>query len=162
MGQINPICVRPLGERPDTVPTLAAWLYEQWGYFHDHDSVERRIGELNARLQSDRIPVSFVALASEAPDAPPIGTASLTPDDLETRPDLSPWLASVFVQAEHRQSGAGSALVNAVVAHARKLRFPILYLFTEDRIQFYERLGWTVVCAEVYRGHPVTVMKIAP
>jgi len=159
---MNPICVRPLGERPDTVPTLAAWLYEQWGYFHDHDSVERRIGELNQRLQTDRVPVAFVALAGDAPGAEPIGTASLTVHDLETRPDLTPWLASVFVCAEHRGSGVGGALVNAVVAHARKLGVESLYLFTEDRTEFYERLGWSIDFADRYRGHPITVMKIAP
>jgi N-acetylglutamate synthase-like GNAT family acetyltransferase len=152
----------PLGERPDTVPTLAAWLFEQWGYFHDHDSVERRIQELNERLQTHELPVAFVALSSGAPEAEPIGTASLTPDDLETRPDLTPWLASVFVRAENRRSGVGAALVHAVVAHARLLRVETLYLFTEDRADFYESLGWSLVGPEVYRGHPVIVMKIAP
>jgi N-acetylglutamate synthase-like GNAT family acetyltransferase len=162
VGKITPICVLPLGERPDTIPIVAAWLYEQWGYFHDHDSVDRRIQELNERLQTDELPVAFVALSSTAPDARPIGTASLTPDDLETRPDLTPWLASVFVRAENRRTGVGAALVLAVVAHARKLDVKTLYLFTEDRADFYERLGWSTVGPEVYRGHDVIVMKIAP
>ncbi len=162
MGEITPICVVALGERPDTVPTIAAWLYEQWGYFHDHDSVERRIKEMNGRLQTDGLPVAFVALASAEAGAEPIGTASLTPDDLETRPDQTPWLASVFVHAPQRGRGAGSALVQAAVAHARKLGVETLYLFTEDRVDFYERLGWAVLEGETYRGHPVIVMKIAP
>ncbi len=162
MGEITPICVVPLGERPDTVPVIAAWLYEQWGYFHDHDSVERRIRELNERLQTDRLPVAFVALSSPDPGSEPIGTASLTPDDLETRPDLTPWLASVFVRAPHRGGGVGSALVQAVVAHARQLGVETLYLFTEDRADFYERLGWSLVGPETYRGHDVYVMKIVP
>ena len=162
MGEITPICVVPLGERPDTVPTVATWLYEQWGYFHDHDSVDRRIGELRERLQTTELPVAFVALSSSAPDAEPIGTASLTPDDLETRPDLTPWLASVFVRAPHRGKGVGAALVRAVVAHAHTLGIETLYLFTEDRADFYERLGWSLVGSEVYRGHAVIVMKIAP
>ena len=98
----------------------------------------------------------------DAPAAAPIGTASLTPDDLETRPDLTPWLASVFVLAEYRRAGVGAALVEAVVAHARKLGVETLYLFTEDRADFYERLGWSQIGSEVYRGHPVIVMKIAP
>jgi N-acetylglutamate synthase-like GNAT family acetyltransferase len=162
VGQINPIRVVPLGERPDVVPKVATWLYEQWGYFHDHDSVDRRIQELNERLQINELPVAFVALSSNAPDAAPIGTASLTPDDLETRPDLTPWLASVYVQAEHRRAGVGAALVGTVVAHARRLGIETLYLFTEDRTDFYEQLGWSLVGTEIYRGHPVTVMKIAP
>lgn len=162
MGKVTPICVVPLGERPAVVPTLATWLYEQWGYFHDHDSVERRIEELNGRLQTDRVPVAFVALSSDVPDAIPIGTASLTADDLDTRPDLTPWLASVFVAHQFRRDGVGAALVRAVVAHAKTLGIRTLYLFTEDRTEFYARLGWTVFEQENYRGHRVTVMKIAP
>lgn len=152
----------PLAKRPDVIPTLGGWLYEQWGYFHDHDSVERRIGELTARLDPAAVPVAFVALSSAGVDATPIGTASLTADDLETRPDLTPWLASVFVPAEHRGGGVGAALVRAVVDHARGLGVATLYLFTEDREEFYGRLGWAYVAHETYRGHAVTVMKIAP
>lgn len=141
---------------------LAAWLYEQWGYFHDHDSVDRRMGELRERLDPTRIPMAFVALSSDASGAIPIGTASLTADDLETRPDLTPWLASVFVPAEYRRAGVGVALVRAVVAQARFLGVGTLYLFTEDRSEFYAQLGWTFANQENYRGHPVTVMTIAP
>lgn len=162
MGEVTPIRVVPLGERPDVIPTLAGWLYEQWGYFHDHDSVPRRIDELRGRLDASRVPVAFVALSSEASGSIPIGTASLTADDLETRPDLTPWLASVFVPAEYRRTGVGEALVQSVVGHARQLGIGTLYLFTEDRSEFYARLGWGLVEHENYRGHPVTVMKIKP
>ena len=162
MGEITPIRVVPLGDRPELIPTLAGWLYEQWGYFHDHDSVDRRISELRERLDSARVPVAFVALSSDESGAMPIGTASLTADDLDTRPDLTPWLASVFVPAEFRRIGVGAALVEAVVAHARTLGIGKLYLFTEDRSEFYGRLGWTFVEDQTYRGHPVTVMKTAP
>jgi GNAT superfamily N-acetyltransferase len=162
VGEIAPIRVVPIGDRPEVIPTLAGWLYEQWGYFHDHDSVDRRIGELRERLDATRIPVAFVALSSDESGSIPVGTASLTADDLDTRPDLTPWLASVFVPAEYRRNGVGAALVEAVVAHAGTLGIGTLYLFTEDRSDFYARLGWAAVESETYRGHPVTVMKIAP
>lgn len=156
---MSAIRVRLLAERPDTIPVLAVWLYEQWGYFHDHDSVARRTAELKGRLQADRLPVSLVAFESDEPDAVPVGTASLTPDDLDSRPDLTPWLASVYVLAPCRGRGIGSALVEAAVEHARKLGIGKLYLFTEDRPAFYERLGWSKVCDETCRGHAVTVMS---
>ena len=107
MGEIAPICVVPLGERADVIPTLAAWLYEQWGYFHNHDSVERRTTELQGRLDPAAVPVAFVALSSAGADASPIGTASLTADDLETRPDLTPALKDSHSEGAFRRSPHG-------------------------------------------------------
>ncbi len=151
--------VVPLAQRPDVIPVLARWLYEEWGYFHEHDSIERRTAELSARLREDAIPMTFVALASAEPDAPAIGTAALTPDDLETRPDLCPWLASVLVDPRYRGRGVGSTLVTAVVAKARELGHRRLFLFTEDQQALYARLGWAESDRAEYRGHPITIMQ---
>jgi N-acetylglutamate synthase-like GNAT family acetyltransferase len=61
---------------------------------------------------------------------------------MEIRPDLEPWLASVFVDPEERGRGIGSQLVEFIMLQARERRFTRLYLFTPDRQTFYQRLGW--------------------
>lgn len=152
----------PLARRPDVIPTLARWLFEEWGYYHQNDSVERRMGELNGRLVEDRIPLTFAAFATTAPDAPVIGTAALTPDDMDDRPELTPWLASVLVAPTARGSGVGSALVRTVVAKAAQMGFPVLYLYTENQQALYARLGWEAVENRTYCGHEVTIMRIVP
>jgi predicted GNAT family acetyltransferase len=62
-------------------------------------------------------------------------------DDLEGDP-RNPWLASVFVPAEQRGKGIASAMVAAVEAAARRLGYPMLYLFTTSAARLYAGLGW--------------------
>ena len=80
----------PLGQRPEAIPVLAQWLYEEWGYYHERDSVERRIAELSGRLVEDRVPLTFVALASAEPGTEVLNTTTLALDDIKTRPELNP------------------------------------------------------------------------
>ena len=101
--------------------------------------------------------MTFVALA---PDGALAGSASLTADDLASRPDLSPWLSSVYVAPEWRGRGLGSALARHVVARAAALGVPRLYLCTEHSRSLYERLGWRVVAPDHRRGHDLVVMAI--
>jgi N-acetylglutamate synthase-like GNAT family acetyltransferase len=77
----------------------------------------------------------------------PVGTATLLAHDVDTEqwPELSPWLAAVYVVPEYRQRGIGAALVNAIVAQATVLGVGALYLSTVGREEFYARLGWQVV-----------------
>ena len=42
---------------------------------------------------------------------------------------------------------------------AKQAGIETLYLFTPDRVSFYEKLGWQILKEEVYRGHLVTMMS---
>jgi N-acetylglutamate synthase-like GNAT family acetyltransferase len=93
-------------------------------------------------------------------DDVPIGTAALVEFDMETRRDLTPWLADVVVSPERRGSGIGTRVVEFIVERARELGVRRLYLFTPDRESFYARMGWSVLERTEYRGEPVVVMQI--
>ncbi len=71
------------------------------------------------------MPRTFVLLV----DDEPVGMASLDAHDLDTRPDLTPWLAGVFV-APHARAGATPRLVAAVEAFAASLGVATLWLYT--------------------------------
>jgi N-acetylglutamate synthase-like GNAT family acetyltransferase len=64
----------------------------------------------------------------------------------------------VLVAADYRGRGIGSALSNRVVAEARVLAFPNLYLVTFDKTSFYERLGWNRLEQTEFLGRPATIM----
>ena len=145
-----------LNEHPEFIPTLAEWHYSEWSYLHAVDSVERRISELEEEAQADGIPQTFVALSGDTL----LGSASLISHDMNTRMDLSPWLASVYVPVEQRNRGIGSALVRHVVKHADMLGYRTIYLFTPDREAFYARLGWSLMERTEYHGHRVPIMTI--
>jgi N-acetylglutamate synthase-like GNAT family acetyltransferase len=147
-----------LKERKEHIQTLAVWHHQQWAYLHTNDSVERRAEELAAEFASDGIPKTFVAVEGDIV----LGSASLILHDMDTRTDLTPWLASVFVAPKQRKEGIGSALVRQVVKQAKKQGVRKLYLFTPDKAVFYKRLGWSPFESVNYHGHPVEIMMIDP
>jgi GNAT superfamily N-acetyltransferase len=150
--------IEHLSQHRDAIPTLAKWVYEQWGHWMVPDTtLETVIGEFERRAVPGRIPETFVAVG----DGEPLGTASLVAHDLTQRADLSPWLAAVYVAPEFRNRGVGSALVRAVMDEALALGVEALYLFTPDKARFYGRLGWQVLEYREHHGRDVTVMVYA-
>ena len=101
------------------------------------------------------IPSTFIAVEKDL-----LGSAAIVAHDMDTKQELSPWLASVFVSPENRSRGIGSELVLQVMNQARNAGIKTLYLFTPDKERFYIRLGWQTISNEIYRGHVVTVMQI--
>lgn len=147
-----------LADHREHIPRLAEWLHAQWGHLHENDSVERRTARLESRATRGGVPVTFVAVDGETL----LGSASLVVDDLETRPELTPWLASVFVAPEHRGRGVASALVKRVVEEAKTSGVDRLYLWTTDQERLYARLGWNPVERTRFQGEDVVVMAIEP
>jgi predicted N-acetyltransferase YhbS len=149
--------VRPrierLAERPDLLPTVAAWIYNEWWTAVDGANVGKLTDQLRAHLIQDQMPLTLVASLERCP----VGTATLLAHDVGTEqwPELSPWLAAVYVVPECRHRGIGAALVNAIVAKAMALGMGALYLLTVGREGFYARLGWQVV----HRREDRTVMS---
>jgi len=148
--------ILPLGERPGCIEQLAQWHFAQWGPFNPTNTVERRIERLQGHLERGRVPQTFVAVDGQRL----LGSASLVAADLPSRDDLSPWLASVYVDPPFRNRGVGAALVKRVAQEAQLLGFPTLYLFTPDRAAFYANLGWQIVERDEWNGCQVTVMEL--
>jgi GNAT superfamily N-acetyltransferase len=103
---------------------------------------------LEAHLQRQKIPLTFVALELDRP----VGAVSLTLEDMETRKDLSPWLTGVFVLPEFRARGIASNLVKAVEEKARNLEVRELYLYSIRAIGLYEKLGWQEFDRVIHKG----------
>jgi predicted N-acetyltransferase YhbS len=147
--------IRHLADCPAVIPQLARWLYDEWGRLLPGASVERGIARLQERIHRDRVPLTFVAFEGESA----VGTVSLIDCDMDTRADLSPWLASLYVQPEQRRRGIGASLVEAVVSEARKLGIKTLFLFTDSSEALYARLGWQKMESCIYRGRDVVIMR---
>jgi GNAT superfamily N-acetyltransferase len=139
---------------PHWIPLLAQWQHRQWSFLNPQDNLEKRIARLKCNPNAGLIPSTFVAQKDGL-----LGSAAIVENDLESKPELSPWLASVFVFPEHRGQGIGSALVKYVMERAKEAGIPVLYLFTPDKEPFYLKLGWETLSREVFRGHPITIMK---
>jgi GNAT superfamily N-acetyltransferase len=143
-----------LADHQDAIPTLAEWHHHQFRHLSPGSTVERCGSRLRAQPGRRQIPTTVVALA----DGQPLGSASLVAHDMAIRPELSPWLATVFVAPEYRRQGIGASLVRRIVEEAAALGAERLYLYTPDKEGFYSRRGWRTVERVDYRDHHVAVM----
>ena len=147
--------IEHLAEHKEVLPTLAAWVYGEWGHWMEPDvTPEDLVTTFERRTVQGQIPETLVAVES----GEPLGTASLVTHDMEARRDLSPRLAAVYVAPEFQNRGIGSALVAAVMDEAGALGVQDLYLFTPDRMRFCGRLGWKVLEHREHHRTEVTVM----
>lgn len=145
-----------LAEAPQHLETIAAWHHAQWGYLNPGATVESRIVKMQRYLKGYAVPAMYICVDGEQL----VGTAALVESDMDSHPELSPWLASVYVNPDYRKRGAGAALVKHVVSKAKAQGFCPLYLFTPDQKNFYQSLGWEFMAQESYRGAEATLMKI--
>jgi GNAT superfamily N-acetyltransferase len=144
-----------LCDHPELIEELATLNFEEWGKYRPEDTLEARTQRMRAACGKGAIPSVVVALEGSRL----LGGALLIENDLKLRPNLTPWLAGVYVKAEERGRGVASQLVNRVVAEAAALGVKELYLYTDAAQSLYARLGWEVIEEMVYEELPVTVMK---
>ena len=72
---------------------ICEWNYNWWG-IRNHESFEEVKCGLEHSLNTDRLPQTFVALI----DNEPVGMYQLSMcEDLNSRPDIYPWLINVYV-----------------------------------------------------------------
>lgn len=113
-----------------------------------HDEFWRAVPGASAHKMADRLaqaahpdalPLCLIALHGEVP----IGVVNLVDNDDDDHNDWHPWLAGLVVDAAHRGRGIGTLLVRALLGHARRLGYPVVY-FGTDGPGFYARLGAVV------------------
>lgn len=129
------VSIDHLCRHPGHVPLVASWIHGAF-WTRSGKGVETVIDLLREAEDPDRIPLSLLASIASAP----AGTVQLIDCDSKARPDLTPWLAALFVDPAYRGKGVGAALVRRLVTEAARLDCRELYLET-DIPDFYARLG---------------------
>lgn len=137
--------ISDLRQRPEFFDTVADRIWQaSWkanGYPLDYIS-----GRLCENMSDSDIPFALVAHDGQAF----LGTASVIASDLAERPQLTPWVAAVWVEEEARRRGVGAALVERAVQDCFALEIGRAYLCARPRMSgFYERLGWTPIERDV-------------
>ena len=145
--------ISDLRDAPEQLEKLAGWHHTQWSHLYPGQTLAERTKTMRSHLGDGPIPSTFIAIDNE-----PVGSAAIIESDMETRPELTPWLASVYVDKPYRNRGIGSALVKHVIDFAASNMIERLYLFTPDRQSFYHGLGWKYYDRENYHGEDVTIM----
>ena len=144
-----------IAERPNLVPIVAQWLWDEWR-LDAGDSLEAIRDAVAASVSLSGPPQTFVLLVNNRPG----GTASLVAHDLDERPNLTPWLAGVFVIPEARGRGHVIHLIQAVEVACRSAGVGTVWLHTTSAERVYARAGWHTVDAIQRRGRSlVTLMR---
>lgn len=144
-----------LADHREAIPQLAQWFYAEWSYLHPQHSIADVENALRERGNTDKIPLALVAFDGDVL----LGAVSLKTHDMDVRTDLSPWLASLYVNALMRGQGIGTQLVGALEETARGLGIPRIFLFTPTAEGFYAKLGWEMLECIEYHGRQVSIMK---
>ena len=142
-----------VSDRSELAPIVARWRVEAFFNYPGGYTVE----EMTALILEPPVgPKETFVLFDHGR---PVGTAALIRSDLETRLDLTPWLAGLFVEPAFRRRGYATDLVRKVETFARASSVPVLWLYTSAAETLYARLGWQRVGIEDERGEDVVLMK---
>lgn len=145
-----------LREAPQHITTIARWHFDEWGYLNPGKTLEYRIERMQRYLSDNPIPSMLIAIEGDEV----LGTAALVESDMDSHPEFTPWLASVYIRDDQRGRGLGKKLVKALMDFAGQQNLTRLYLFTPDQAHFYAKLGWKLLVEETYRDTPVTIMTL--
>lgn len=124
---------------PELAETAIDRIWRAW-WKDTSFAVEQIRDPVEAMLRSpDALPCCLIAHV----DSEFLGTVSVIASDVEARPELSPWVAALWVEPSHRRSGIATALLEAAVSRAFAQGFDRIFLHSaEQRRPFYEARGW--------------------
>jgi uncharacterized protein (DUF952 family)/GNAT superfamily N-acetyltransferase len=158
--------IAPAGFEPFTVMPLprrhwhlaATWSHHAWQHEFPQDTVQTYLDQY-AAMDATR-PVEVYAAVSPFDEL--LGVATLVDDDeLPDSREPGPWIAAVWVDPAHRRRGVGSALVRHAERRARALGHDNVFLYTEDKGEWYAQSGWKALRSSTLNGLPITVMRLS-
>ena len=87
-----------------------------------------------------------------------VGSVSVVFGDCPARPDLDPWLASLYVVPQWRGLGHALNLVQAAIEFAVAAGAKRLHVFTESAEKLFQRCGFEIQERTMLRNVPITVL----
>jgi GNAT superfamily N-acetyltransferase len=152
-----PFTISDLRQRPAFFDTVADRIWQAW-WKPDNHPFDLIAGHLRENMADTPIPLALVAHDGDSF----LGTASVIPSDLAERPQLTPWIAAVWVEPQARQRGVGSALVNRAAQDCFALGFERAYLCARpQRSAFYEGLDWIPIERNVGPHRMIVFVRIS-
>ncbi len=145
-----------LKNRPELIETCARWSFDQWGKFTSDKTLQDYIASRKKYARyDDKIPLTIIAFM----DNVPVGMCSLS-QNRGICPDLTPWLATLYVDHLYQKRNIGTLLEQHMCEIARKLGYNKLYCFTSNKsaVPWYIKRGWGIRGKEIIHNHEVTVL----
>ncbi len=148
------VTVHEVNGPSSALETVATWVNDAWGRdkgFSRQDTLDWYLDMIGAPKEAVLIAQAGGAVA---------GTAAIVACDLESEPELTPWLSALFVAPEHRGGATGAMLLRTVEGRAAAMGFSQIYLYCyEGRLtSYYEAAGWRMLKRFERDGRQFSVM----
>ena len=144
----------PLADKREFIAELAELHHAEWTHLNPSLTLEGRTEAIAGSAGREGIPSIFIATSR----GQLIGSAALVQNDMDTKPNLSPWLAAVYVREGFRHKGIATKLIARCEDEAVRSNADAWYLYTEFASRLYEKLGWVHIERCEYKGVSVDVM----
>lgn len=122
----------PLADKKEFIAELAELHHSEWKHLNPSLTLEGRTEAISKAAGRKGIPSIFVAVSGSQL----VGSAALVQNDMDTKPDLSPWLAAVYVKESFRHHGIATELIARCEDEAVRSNADTWYLYTEFASNF--------------------------
>ncbi len=146
--------IAPLADKKEFIAELAELHHAEWKHLNPSLTLKGRTEAIAESAGREGIPSIFIATSG----GQIIGSAALVHSDMDTKPNLSPWLAAVYVKEGFRHQGVATKLITRCEDEAVRSNARAWYLYTEFASKLYEKLGWHYMERCEYKGVTVDVM----
>lgn len=146
--------ILPLADKKEFIAELAELHHAEWKHLNPSLTLEGRAAAIAEAAGREGIPSIFIGVFGNQL----VGSAALVESDMDTKPDLTPWLAAVYVKEAFRHQGVATDLIARCEAEAACSNAKTWYLYTESASRLYEKLGWLHLERCDYKGVTVDVM----
>ena len=145
-----------LADVPFFLDKLAALHTAEWKHLYVDWDVEAARAEFSDQKADGSLPATLVL--HEGMEL--VGSVSVVFGDCPARPDLDPWLASLYVVPQRRGQGHGLELVRAAIALTAAAKAKRLHVFTESAEKLFQRCGFEILDHTTLQDVPITVLVL--
>jgi GNAT superfamily N-acetyltransferase len=137
--------ISELAKCPKFCQTIANRGWHAW--WSDSDtSLADYLSGIERIAAASRFPTAYVAHYHDQY----AGSILLIDDDLDERPQYSPWIAALWVENNFRRRGVATALIDRARSSARELGFETCFLCAGDENSaFYVERGFRILERDV-------------
>lgn len=144
-----------LADRPDAIPTVADWYFNDIGHKIEGNSFEETCKRIRGKLNRDKPPLHVLAIKEEKV----VGVAQWKLREMPEYPEREHWLGSVFVPPEERGQGIALQLALKIAEMADFHGVEQIFLCTEKLDGgLYKKAGWVEFERTISRGDHVLIM----
>ena len=149
------VSITLLDGRDPLTEDLASRHAAAWGHLYTNWDKSKALAEFRPQKTDCSLPATLILREDEQV----AGSVSLLYGDCEARPDLDPWLGSLYVFPEFRGRGHAGRLIKAATQFAADAGVGELYVFTESAAGLLRLHDFHSLERTMLHGQPIEILR---